>query len=67
MFNVNNPDTELLFRALENYRLADQQGFLTKDDMKNILYVKEIPSININDYFTAEDIIRFEKLTKRKR
>ena len=64
MFNVNNPDTELLFRALESYRLADQQGFLTKDDMENILYIKEIPSININDYFTAEDIIRLEKLSK---
>ena len=65
-YEKNNSDMKPLLQALENYRLADQQGFLTKDDMKNILYVKEIPGININDYFTAEDIIRFEKLTKRK-
>ena len=64
MFNINKPDTELLFRALDNYRLIDKQGFLTKYDMINILYVKEIPGININNYFTAEDIIRFKKLSK---
>lgn len=62
----NKTDTKPLLKALENYRIADNQGFLTKNDMEKILYIKEVPGINFYDYFTSEDLERFEKLSKNK-
>lgn len=64
-FDEENPNPELLIKSLEYYKTSDNNGVLSKKDIKNILYIKEILGIEFYDYFTSEDLTRFEKLTKR--
>lgn len=63
-YDETSENLEPLSKALEKYRIVDNNGFLTKEDMGNILYIKDIHGINFYDYFTSEDLKRFEELTK---